>query len=244
MISRKELAKIFRRVNYEVEESESNRLYLLYSKSISLKSVRRSIYTRSTGLTFEECASILHQVRCDSTRTVRPALQILIDIFEKQIDHGKILERISAESFLNRFILTKQGESNTTIENIQQIFHKLNQMEIPDGESNANTEDSSKDLSTRLFESINVDQFEAYLMSKENDIFDPVKQEFDKSLMNKPLSEFWVNSSHNTYLTGDQLLSRSSVEMYTNALYQGTRCLELDCWDGDKLVPIIKHGYA
>ena len=72
-------------------------------------------------------------------------------------------------------------------------------------------------------------------------IFDPEKEKFDPSVMNCPLSEFWINTSHNTYLTGDQLLSDSSVEMYTRALYQGYRCVELDCWDGDE-EPIIYHG--
>ncbi|XP_043120316.1 1-phosphatidylinositol 4,5-bisphosphate phosphodiesterase gamma-2 isoform X2 [Puntigrus tetrazona] len=88
---------------------------------------------------------------------------------------------------------------------------------------------------------LTVGEFLSFLFSKENSIWDEKFSEICPLDMNNPLSHYWINSSHNTYLTGDQLCSDSSIEAYVRCLRLGCRCIELDCWNGPE-EPVIYHG--
>uniref|UniRef100_F1KQQ6 1-phosphatidylinositol 4,5-bisphosphate phosphodiesterase n=1 Tax=Ascaris suum TaxID=6253 RepID=F1KQQ6_ASCSU len=90
------------------------------------------------------------------------------------------------------------------------------------------------------------DAFLRFLMSDENApvFLDRVELYQD---MDQPLCHYYINSSHNTYLTGRQYGGKSSTEIYRQVLLTGCRCIELDCWDGtgeNKGEPIITHGKA
>uniref|UniRef100_A0A8C9EKS0 Phosphoinositide phospholipase C n=1 Tax=Pavo cristatus TaxID=9049 RepID=A0A8C9EKS0_PAVCR len=92
---------------------------------------------------------------------------------------------------------------------------------------------------------ISVDGFMRYLSGEENGVVPPEKLDLNED-MSQPLSHYFINSSHNTYLTAGQLAGNSSVEMYRQVLLSGCRCVELDCWKGRTAEeePVITHGFT
>ncbi|XP_069374916.1 1-phosphatidylinositol 4,5-bisphosphate phosphodiesterase beta-3 [Paralichthys olivaceus] len=92
---------------------------------------------------------------------------------------------------------------------------------------------------------ISLQAFIQYLGGEENSIVPPEQLDIIDD-MNQPLSHYFINSSHNTYLTVGQLTGLSSVEMYRQVLLTGCRCVELDCWKGrpQDEEPYITHGFT
>ncbi|KAH8113088.1 PLC-like phosphodiesterase [Phellopilus nigrolimitatus] len=66
---------------------------------------------------------------------------------------------------------------------------------------------------------------------------------YDDSL---PLAYYFVSTSHNTYLLGDQLWGSASTSSYTHVITNGAHCVEIDVWPGkgDGAEPIVTHGWT
>ncbi|XP_049638855.1 1-phosphatidylinositol 4,5-bisphosphate phosphodiesterase zeta-1 [Suncus etruscus] len=95
----------------------------------------------------------------------------------------------------------------------------------------------------KLENKLSFEGFRRYMSSSEilifNDKCDRVYQD-----MNQPISDYYISSSHNTYLLSNQIVGPSDLWGYVSALVKGCRCLEIDCWDGSQNEPVVYHGYT
>ncbi|WFD06312.1 phosphoinositide phospholipase C [Malassezia vespertilionis] len=82
-----------------------------------------------------------------------------------------------------------------------------------------------------------LDGFHAFLLSTDN-----LAESSPSGPLQHPLTDYFISSSHNTYLVGGQWKGDSTVEGYVRALQQGAKSVELDCWDGPNGQPQVTHG--
>ena len=184
---------------------------------------------RTKEITYAQCMQLLQSVRAEKVK-------------KKNADLWKIwfgdAEEVSAEVVWDRLLNKVQKESTTTVQDAQALLKYLQDMDL-DGIDGGDYQDDVPMLHRS--------QFEAFLMHEINDVYDPVAQMPSGEKLDQPISHYWINTSHNTYLTGDQLKSYSSVEAYARALNRGCKCLELDCWDGEAktaTIPVVYHGHT
>lgn len=129
--------------------------------------------------------------------------------------------KMSYDMFDN-FVNEEQVESYSE-EKLQKIFKKLNRGNIADFWT--------------------ADIFNDFLLSKYSTPLITVDELPD--YYNNPLNEYFISSSHNTYLRGRQVAGDSSIEGYIKALQKGCKCVEVDVWDPPNesfTDPVVNHG--
>ncbi|KAL0968709.1 hypothetical protein UPYG_G00270570 [Umbra pygmaea] len=99
------------------------------------------------------------------------------------------------------------------------------------------------DETARANRTMTFNGFYRYMESKDCHVFDQTCTSVYQD-MDQPLSQYFISSSHNTYLSGNQLVGRSTGDTYASALSRGCRCLEIDCWDGPSGEPVVFHGHT
>uniref|UniRef100_A0A914VY07 Phosphoinositide phospholipase C n=1 Tax=Plectus sambesii TaxID=2011161 RepID=A0A914VY07_9BILA len=139
---------------------------------------------------------------------------------------------ITAEQFA-QFLNEEQRDPR--LNELQYPYYTVNNVQKLIGRYEPNAELAAKG-------GLSIDGFIRYLLGDDNAILAEEYLDQKQDEMNQPLTHYFINSSHNTYLTGHQLMGRSSVEIYRLVLLSGARSVELDCWDGPNNEPIITHG--
>jgi phosphatidylinositol phospholipase C delta len=99
----------------------------------------------------------------------------------------------------------------------------------------------SSDTSSPNVMTMDFEAFASFLVSEACNIYSAAPSQ---ALFDRPLNEYFISSSHNTYLTGRQFAGDSSTEAYITALRHGCRCVEIDCWNGPDGRPIVTHGHT
>lgn len=164
---------------------------------------------------------------------------------DKQCAQKKIFDGMCAASIVSN--CTGIDTSNTQVITISTLkkFLETRQMEVKtEDEIRAIIRRHEPDPTLRIEDCLSFEGFARYLMDKDNYAFINERIIQSTSNMDRPLSQYYIASSHNTYLTGHQLKGESSAELYSQVLLTGCRCVELDCWDGDDGIPVIYHGHT
>ncbi|XP_071608966.1 1-phosphatidylinositol 4,5-bisphosphate phosphodiesterase eta-1 isoform X4 [Heliangelus exortis] len=151
--------------------------------------------------------------------SLRRDLYLLLLSYSDKKDHLTVEE-------LAQFLKVEQKMNNVTPEYCLDIIQKF---EVSEENKKQNV--------------LGIEGFTSFMRSPACDVFNPLHCEVHQD-MDQPLCNYFIASSHNTYLTGDQLLSQSRVEMYARVLQDGCRCIEVDCWDGPDGEPVVHHGYT
>uniref|UniRef100_A0A3Q2DV67 Phosphoinositide phospholipase C n=1 Tax=Cyprinodon variegatus TaxID=28743 RepID=A0A3Q2DV67_CYPVA len=147
------------------------------------------------------------------------------DLFLLMMAYSDRKDHLTAEELTN-FLHTEQKMTNVTSEYVAEIVEKFE------------VSDENKERGV-----LGIEGFTSFMRSPTCDIFNPLHNEVNQD-MEQPLCNYFIASSHNTYLTGDQLLSHSKTDMYAWVLQSGCRCVEVDCWDGPDGEPMVQHGYT
>ncbi|XP_062355366.1 1-phosphatidylinositol 4,5-bisphosphate phosphodiesterase eta-1 [Cinclus cinclus] len=151
--------------------------------------------------------------------SLRRDLYLLLLSYSDKKDHLTVEE-------LAQFLRVEQKMNNVTPEYCLDIIQKF---EVSEENKKQNV--------------LGIEGFTGFMRSPACEVCNPLHREVHQD-MEQPLCHYFIASSHNTYLSGDQLLSQSRADMYARVLQAGCRCVEVDCWDGPDGEPVVHHGYT
>lgn len=195
-------------------------LHIYSSQSTLQANFRLADARHREALNFEEFLDFVRLMR------QRPDVQRVIRSIAAKPDKG-----LTFVEFLT-FLKDYQGEDvDANIGMWEKHFNKFIRKHLSDGLGGPESFQDDMYMSEAAFV--------GFLSSRHNG---PLAEEPQEYTLDRPMNEYYISSSHNTYLLGRQVAGQSSVEGYIRALAQGCRCVEVDCWDGSDGQPQVVHG--
>jgi len=244
-----------RRMNVPKSKSEQLQLFRDYEKQLN----------KGEGMIFSYVGEILEDIEgdllndpCDriwkeivATDPIPAAVKLGSATDDGSFEHLNVNEgneTVSAVAFLS-FIRSQQKEPKASLEDATSLIQRLNNQISWGDVGRSRHLDVAEKRQTIFLERLGKAPFISYLLSDHNDLMDPENTLTD---MSKPLSQYWIHASHDTYLSnaaksfmdGGQFVRKYTrcdidEQMYLHALQRGIRYLELDVWDGSSGEPVI-----
>jgi hypothetical protein len=236
MANEREFATICHKLQWDPPETKDFKAFCKEIREERKKSGSQSPKFKHS-LSAQECMRLLQSMKLKRQGGTSPTLDAWKACF------GNV-NSVNASTILTKFLHGPQKEQTTCdIDDAMDLIAAMNATEL--GESG-----SSQGKLSKL-------QFEEFLRSEWNDLYDPEKRIAvecdDQEPLDRPISHYWINSSQSTFWMASQEPKDTSnnalvasVQAYALALEKGAKSIDLRCCDGpvpstsdDPFIPMV-----
>ena len=229
-------------LNYAVLKSEMD---VDKNNTVSISEIKDYIKKRLSGEQFrpifEKYATLQNRY---NEKCMGP---IDLQKFFKEIQKEEISYLEACQIIIEFNSLENEDKKKQVIQSFEDILVKnktINTQEIESILAVQNTETNEPiKASDHLRLYLTLYEFNMMLHSLYLTVYDRQKLNINIDL-DRPINEYFIKSTHNTYITKHQLTGESSAKMYSTSLLYNFRLVELDCYNGEGDNIIITHGYT